>query len=247
MIERDLEKAIMNRRSVIMSSRAHVKTAMKEIFTERANVLAKETGAIKRKRKFGGADLLHTLVFGWMQHPDASLEMLSSTAAIRAVQVSDTAVDKRFTPHCADFLHAVLQALLTVVVQAEEVVPPKALRAFAAVVLEDSSTIVLPDELAHLWQGCGGNQAHTSAALKLHVRWELKRGRLWGPTRSLGRCSDRRSPLAQEDLPKGSLYVSDLGYFCLREIAQRRRQQCFTLTRLQAGTVLFNAKGKRLT
>ena len=198
-------------------------------------------------RKFGGADLLQTLVFGWMQHPDASLEMLSSTAAIRAVEVSDMAVDKRFTSGCADFLHAVLEALVSVVVQAEEVVPPKALRAFQAVVLEDSSTIVLPDELAQLWRGCGGNQAHTSAALKLHVRWELKQGRLWGSALSEGRCSDRRSPLAQQELPKGSLYVSDLGYFCLREMAQRHRQQCFTLTRLQAGTVLSDPKGKRLT
>ena len=230
-----------------MTSRAHVETAMKEILNERANVLAKETGAIQRVRKFGGADLLQTLVFGWMQHPDASLEMLSSTAAIRAVEVSDMAVDKRFTSGCADFLHAVLEALVSVVVQAEEVVPPKALRAFQAVVLEDSSTIVLPDELAQLWRGCGGNQAHTSAALKLHVRWELKQGRLWGPALSEGRCSDRRSPLAQQELPKGSLYVSDLGYFCLREMAQRHRQQCFTLTRLQAGTVLSDPKGKRLT
>src|SRR2546421_7965358 len=148
----------MNRRSRIMTSIAQVKTALNEILNERANVLAKETGAIQRERKFGGADLLQTLVFGWMQHPDASLEMLSSTAAIRAVEVSDTAVDKRFTSACADFLHAVLEAMLTVVVQAQEAVPPKALRAFAAVVLEDSSTIVFPDVLEQLWRGFGGHQ-----------------------------------------------------------------------------------------
>ncbi len=34
-----------------MTSRAHVETAMKEILNERANVLAKETGAIQRVRK----------------------------------------------------------------------------------------------------------------------------------------------------------------------------------------------------
>ncbi len=52
-----------------MTSIAHVETAMKEILNERAEVLAKDSGAIQRVRKFGGADLLHTLVFGWMQHP----------------------------------------------------------------------------------------------------------------------------------------------------------------------------------
>jgi len=155
-----------------MTSRAQVETAMSHILTQRANVLAKETGAIRRVRKFEGADLLQTLVFGWMQHPDASLEQLSSTAAIAAVKVSDTAVHKRFSKACASFLHAILEELLTVIVQAEMVKPPKVLRRFSAVVVEDSSTIALPEELAQLWRGCGGTQRHTAAALKLHVRWD---------------------------------------------------------------------------
>jgi len=188
-----------------MTSIAQVETAMNRILSERAKVLAKETGAIQRVRKLTGADLLHTLVFGWMQHPDASLEQLSSTAAIGAVQVSDTAVHKHFSKACATFLHAVLEELLTVVVQAEMVKPPRVLRRFSAVVVEDSSTITLPEELAQLWRGCGGTQRHTAAALKLHVRWELLRGRLWGPALTEGRCSDHCSPLALEELPEGSL------------------------------------------
>src|SRR2546426_2731124 len=237
----------MSRRSLLMTTITQVETAMTHILTQRANVLAKETGAIRRVRKFEGANLLHTLVFGWMQHPDASLEQLSSTAAIGAVQVSDTAMHKRFTKECATFLHAVLEELLTVVVQAEMVMPPKVLRRFSAVVGGDSSTITLPDELAQLWRGCGGNQAHTAAAIKLHVRWELLRGRIWGPALTEGRCSDHRSPLALEDLPEGSLYVTDLGYFCLREIAQRHRQHRYTLTRLRVGTKLFDQQRKPLS
>lgn len=229
-----------------MTSITQVESAMTHILTERANVLAKETGAIRRVRKFEGADLLQTLVFGWMQHPDASLEQLSSTAAIGAVQVSDTAVHKRFSKACAAFLHAILEELLKVVVQAEMVKPPRVLRRFSAVVVEDSSTITLPEDLAQLWRGCGGNQRHTAAALKLHVRWELLRGRLWGPALTEGRCSDHRSPLALEELPEGSLYVTDLGYFCLREIAQRHRQHRYTLTRLRVGSKLFDQKRKPL-
>src|SRR2546423_12164420 len=213
----------MSRRSLLSTSRAEGKPAMSNILTERANVLAKETGAIRRVRKFEGADLLQTLVFGWMQTPDASWEQLSPTAAIAAVQVSDTAVHKRFSKECAAFLHAVLEELLKVIVQAEMVRPPKVLRRFTAVVVEDSSTITLPEELAQLWRGCGGSQRHTAAALKLHVRWELLRGRILGPALTEGRCSDHCSPLALEELPEGSLYVAGPGSFCLREIAQRHR------------------------
>src|SRR2546421_7801319 len=134
----------MKRRSLSMTSIAQVETAMTHILTKRANVLAKETGAIRRVRKFEGADLLQTLVFGWMQHPDASLEQLSSTAAIGAVQVSDTAVHKRFSKECASFLHAVLEERLKVVVQAEMVTPPKVLRRFTAVVGGEQRTAHLP-------------------------------------------------------------------------------------------------------
>src|SRR5258708_11589927 len=133
-----------------MTSITQVETAMNEIFNERANVLAKESGAIQRVRKFRGADLLQTLVFGWMQHPDASLETLSSMATLRKVYVSDTAIDHRFTPACADFFHAVLEAGVAGVGPAGEGVPPKVARRFWAVGLEESRTIVVPGERAAL-------------------------------------------------------------------------------------------------
>ncbi|HEX6551930.1 MAG TPA: hypothetical protein VF026_04150 [Ktedonobacteraceae bacterium] len=70
----------------------------------------------------------------------------------------------------------------------------------------------------------------------MHVRWELLHRRLWEPARTEGRCSDHGSPLALEELPEGSLYVTDQGYFCLREIARRQRQHRYTPTRLRVGT-----------
>ncbi len=76
--------------------------------------------------------------------------------------------------------------------------------------------------------------------------FELLRGRIWGPALTEGRCSDHRSPLALQELPEGSLYVTDLGYFCLREIAQRHRQHRYTLTRLRVGTKLFNQQRQPL-
>ena len=84
------------------------------------------------------------------------------------------------------------------VVQAAHDVPIRLLRRFSAVILEDSSSVSLPNELAELWRGCGGNQDHTAAAVKLHVRWELKRGQLWGPKLTDGRTSDHRSPFNAE-------------------------------------------------
>jgi len=47
-----------------MTSVSQVEQSLEHILEERANVLARETGCIQRQRKFSGADLLQTLVFG---------------------------------------------------------------------------------------------------------------------------------------------------------------------------------------
>src|SRR5437899_13102719 len=97
--------------------------SLKHIMEERANVLARETGCIKRQRKFSGADLLQTLVFGWLSHPDASLETVASMAATREVEGTDTAIHKRFTRPCAQFLHAVLEEMTRPGVEASQDAP----------------------------------------------------------------------------------------------------------------------------
>ena len=225
---------------------AHVEETLSYVLEERAKEVARETGCVQREVKFSGATLLQTVVVGWLQHPDASLESLASTAEIRAVSVTDTAIHKRFTPQCAQFLHRMLEELCQVAVLADQDVPLALLRRFRTVVIEDSSSIALPDELAEYWRGCGGNQAHTAAAVKLHVRWDLKRGRLWGPALTAGRASDHSSPWADEALPPKSLYCSDLGYFHLGRLAQRHQAKVYSLTRLRAATALFSEQGRRL-
>jgi len=150
-----------------MTSVAQVERTLKHILEERANVLARETGCIERQRKFSGADLLQTLVFGWLSHPDASLETLTSMAATREVYVTDTALDHRFTKECAQFLHAILQEMTSVVIEADRDVPLDVLCRFEAVILEDSSSIALPDEssldLARMrwsaWRGASRRQS----------------------------------------------------------------------------------------
>ena len=47
-----------------MANVSQIEQSLKQVLEERANVLARETGCIKRQRKWSGADLIQTLVFG---------------------------------------------------------------------------------------------------------------------------------------------------------------------------------------
>lgn len=160
--------------------------------------------------------------------------------------VSDPAIHHRFPQACAHFLHAVLQELTTVVVQAKQEVPLKLFHHISNVIIEDRSTIALPGELAAVWQGCGGHGGQGQAAGKVHTRWELKRGQIWGPHLTDGRTCDRSSPFNEEDVPEGSFYVADLGSFNLDRMVKRRAANSDTLTRPQSHTAFFTTGGKRL-
>src|SRR2546426_12658176 len=91
MMRRESTHPLRTERSLMMSSVAYLSEQLFHLLEERADIVAKETGCVQRTRKFSGASLLQTLVFGWQHHPDASLEQLASTAAVGDVLVTDTA------------------------------------------------------------------------------------------------------------------------------------------------------------
>src|SRR5205823_12752034 len=49
-----------------------------------------------------------------------------------------------------------------------------------------------------------------------------------------------------EEVVPGSLLITDLGYFNLRQMAARQRAGGYSLSRLKAGTSLFTREGKRV-
>src|SRR5512135_2701376 len=185
-------------------------TQMEEIIREcletNANSKARETGFIQRERNFSGADFVQMMAFGHLAHPESTLDQLTQVAQLREVQISRSGLQQRFTESAATFLQAVLEDLVKHVLSTESV-EVALLKRFTHVMLEDSSSIVLPAELEALWPGCGGGTegttGKTEASLKLHVRWDLRTGALWGPRLTAGRVSDQNSPFKADPLPKG--------------------------------------------
>ena len=116
------------------------------------------------------------------------------------------------------------------------------LKQFSAVIVEDSTRIHLPDELAEVWRGCGGGQGTSQATLKLFVRWNVLSGEVHGPLLTDGKQADAKSPLKEEEVPAGGLYLGDQGFFeqgRLREWHQRSGgQRRYYLMRLPMGTAL---------
>ncbi len=215
------------------------------LLTTTADEAARATNCIRRKRRFSGATLCQTLVFGWLAHPAATLDQLCQTAAACGVRISPQGLVRRFTPAAAQMLKRVLDAAIAQVLATDPVAIPL-LQRFQGVYLQDCTVITLPPALASVWQGCGDAtpDGHT-AVVKLGVRLDLLQGTLHGPILAAGRAHDRSVVDALPPLPPGSLRLADLGFFSVRELAAQDRAGCYWLTRIQTGTAVFDADGKR--
>lgn len=223
----------------------HLSTVLQTLLTTTANTLARETGFVRRASKVTGAHFAQALLFGWLQNSQATLQQLAQMVGSVGVSLSPQGLEQRFTPAAAHFLQRLLETAITQVVAADPVAIPLFQR-FAGVYLLDSSTIVLPDELATLWPGCGGStQAHTQAALKLQIQFDLSTGTLIGPFLQAGRVHDREAP-RQTEFPAGALRLADLAYFHLETLRELTTAGVYWLSRLQVHTLIFDSAGTQL-
>lgn len=143
----------------------------------------------------------------------------------------------------ADWLLAVLRRGVQFLVCAQAVSIPL-LQRFTAVLVEDGSTISLPAALKQVWRGCGGSGSE--AALKLTVCWDLLKGGLLGLYVQAGRSHETQSPLREQQMPRGSLWIGDLGYFSLVWLGQLVKQGVYFLLGYKEPVTLWDADGKRV-
>ena len=219
-----------------------ISQAMQNVLTNVANKAGIETGFIQRQVKVSGANFCQTVVLGWLQNPEATLEELCQMGVAVGLEITPQGLEQRFTKAASDCLYQVLKAALAETIQSQAVMIPL-LQRFNGVYIEDSSSITLPDALATQWLGCGGNETASNSAVKLQVRWDMLQGGLDGPYLTDGRTHDRVAAKLNQPLPTGSLLIRDLGYWKLEGLAQLAQSDCFWLSRLHSQTGFFDRDG----
>jgi hypothetical protein len=227
---------------------AQVSSAMQTVLTTLAETADAQLHYTRRPdiAKFSASTLLQTLVWGWLAHPDASLEQLAQSAARVGVSVSPQAIEQRFSFATASLLRTVLSASLDQVLASDPLAIPL-LERFAGVFVQDSTTIVLPDALAGQLRGCGGStSANTAAALKCGLQLDLLHGRYSGLDLVEGRAADQRLPIQQASLPPGALRLADLGFFDLAVFAGLSRAGVFWLSKVHTDLLISDAKHREL-
>jgi len=214
---------------------AKVGEALQRLFGEIAQTAAAESGVIQRTRKFNPLSLARTFVLGFLKNPRASDEALAQMAVQCGAAVTPQAIDQRHTPRLVDFLERLFRGATKLVVGSNKALAP-ILERFTSVTLIDSSTITLPDEMQEQFRGCGGSYGSGAAALKLQTELDLRSGALMHVEIEPGRSPDAATSRQDVRRGKGSLRISDLGYFALAVFAAMTEAGEYFLSRLQFGT-----------
>jgi hypothetical protein len=227
-----------------MSSIDEIAMSMGNVLTKSAESLARPSGFVQRNSKLTGPLFAKTLVLGWIGQPAASVSQLCQVSAELGLAITPQGLEARLGSRAVSFFEQLLKVTVSQLITPSSVAIPILTR-FGAVIIDDSTTIGLPDALAEVWPGTGERTGHNQSALKLQVRYDLGSGRLDGPLLQAGRANDRTSPLQTTPLPVGSLHLADLGYFSLDLLEAEQTAGGYWLRRLPVQTVVFDAQGCR--
>jgi hypothetical protein len=227
-----------------MTTVTQLQESVQRVLIRAAARVARSSRFTKRASKMSGPMFVQTLVFGWLAHPQATLEELAQTATALGVPISPQGLDQRFTQDASNFLLSVLESAVHEKIEAEPV-GMEVLSRFRGVYLLDASQVTLPVELADVWRGNGRKEpkAGTEAAVKLSVGFDLCQGKLLGPELTDGKEHDSNADLVATVLPKGSLRIADLGYFKLLTLARLDRMGSYWLSRFQTKCGFWDADG----
>ena len=94
-----------------MNTITQVVETLEQILGEEVEQLAREVGFVKRQVVLSGADFVHSLILGWLQEPEITLDGLTQVLERREVSIWAPGLSQRFTPEAATLLQRVLERL----------------------------------------------------------------------------------------------------------------------------------------
>ena len=216
---------------------------MQQILTSTAEVSALKTGFVTRNRKLTGDRFIQTLVFSWLENPDATYTHLAQTAGALGIPITRQAIEQRFTSEAAETLKMTLEAAAVEVISADPQTLPL-LEHFKGVYVQDSSWITLPDVLHETWKGGRKKNKPDTASVKLHLRFDVATGTFEHFQLTDGVTPDSTIEKQIEMLPPGSLRLADLGFFSLETLDKLSKANVFWITRFKVNCSLFDETGE---
>lgn len=219
---------------------------LNEFFTEHDIVsLAIKEKVMKRKpKKIDPHTFLLTMFLSVIQQASSLRKIAMLLGSMKNIVISKQAVDKRINEHFVNFLESILASLIA----RNITVPSPISSAFKRVVLQDSSTVRLPDHLAKEFPGNKNGKGKTYAMLKIQTMYNLLTEQFCYFHLTPFTTNDQHAAtMDTECVEENDLIIRDLGYFVLAALTRIIACKAFFISRLRYGMAVYDPKtGKRL-
>jgi len=211
---------------------------LQALFGDIAAKIASETNFIQRSRKITALDFLLAVALGFLNNKNGTLETIVENFEQQGIKITAQGVSKRFTKQAAEFFKQMIATACVLLVGANVEILPLT-RRFTGVYVEDCTTVRLPSDLIDELPGCGGSGSdEKGAAIKAFARIELLTGKFDEMIFDSGKTSDFKLVARAKSLPKGSLRLSDMGFFDLERLRLEHLLGIYWITRIPAGTLV---------
>lgn len=150
---------------------------------------------------------------------------------------------ERMNTKAVGFLQSVLGAFLATVALPQGA-KPDVLGPFRRVILQDSTTLRLSEQLARFFPGPNNQRGAQPGMLKIQACYDLlSQSFVHFSLSSFRRNDQAASPEVLGLVQAGDLIIRDLGYFVLEVLEQIQATQAYFLSRLRLGVSLWEADG----
>lgn len=231
------------------TSTEEIVSHVKDVLGEKADILARETKFMQRRSPLTGMRFARALILGWLSMPNASYTQLQHMLELDHCDVTAQALEQRMNASAGDFMKALLHVAVEKVVLGTEV-NTELLQRFHGVFTQDGSIIGLPNSLEKQYQGFGGNTDESGkSGMRMQIRLNMTNGAMQGPWIKEARACEREGEGSVEELPlpKGSLYLTDIGYFTLKRMHEMTEQGQWWLTHAKSDLSLIDERGVKKT
>lgn len=160
--------------------------------------------------------------------------------------VSKVAVFLRMTPPAIDFVKEALFNAVSATSRLKEEIGKGVFASFRCVLLQDSTNLSLPPELAVYFPGAKNQSGKTSASVRLQTIYNALTETFVSFQLTAYRCNDQcASRSILDSIREGDLVIRDLGYSSLRVFRAIGEKKAFYLSRYSHKIALFHPTGER--
>jgi Transposase DDE domain len=224
------------------AKRKRIQEVLSSIFSEKAlDQLAKTTGFIKRKAILTAFSFVYIISFGFFGDGHKSLVCLVlGLKNFFGVDITAQGLSKRLnTKGSSNFLKATLQKLIEAQLSIGlKTRLSKLFPMFSSIILEDSTTIELNENLSEDFQGAGGGAS--KSALKIQFIFDILTNLVYGIQITNGITPDQaRVQDVIAYLKPSSLSIRDLGYFSIPALRMIQNKCAYYLSRLSITSYVY--------